>query len=177
MPWQVAWTLTGTKLLSLIPGKAATAALEFLHGPLANPAAELRRLADAGATSKIARATTRPSRSVVAPARGCPQWRTSPRGSRARSTAWVEEPFGVCPLHEFTGPSPVPLSPTTSSALPSTGPVRSHPSASTIPAAPTEAVWQRDVSHQTRRTMSAVQAKGEVVRAWAALAPDGGTIA
>lgn len=52
------------------------------------------------------------------------------------------------------------------------GPFRSLPSTSTIPAAPTEAVWHRDLAHQTRLTMTAAQARDEVVRAWAAVDPD-----
>ena len=55
------------------------------------------------------------------------------------------------------------------------GPFRSLPSASTIPAAPTESVWERDLAHQTRLTMTAAQSRVEVVRAWAALARNGGT--
>lgn len=57
------------------------------------------------------------------------------------------------------------------------GPFRSSPTASTIPAAPTETVWERDLAHQTRLTITAAQARAQVVRAWVALAPDGGTTA
>lgn len=57
------------------------------------------------------------------------------------------------------------------------GPFRSLPSTSTIPTAPTEATWHRDLAHHTRLSITAAQARDEVVRAWAALAPDGGTLA
>lgn len=49
------------------------------------------------------------------------------------------------------------------------GPCRSVPSTSTIPAAPTETRWQRDLAHQTRLTMIAATARSEVVGAWAAV--------
>ena len=32
--WQVAWTATGSRSLSLLPEKVATAAIEFVYGPL-----------------------------------------------------------------------------------------------------------------------------------------------
>ncbi len=36
--WQVAWTATGSRSLSLLPEKVATAVIEFVYGPLAeNP--------------------------------------------------------------------------------------------------------------------------------------------
>lgn len=49
------------------------------------------------------------------------------------------------------------------------GPFGSVPSTSTIPAAPSETHWQRDLAHQTRLTMSAATARSEVVEAWAAV--------
>lgn len=32
--WQVAWTATGSRSLSLLPEKVATAVIEFVYGPL-----------------------------------------------------------------------------------------------------------------------------------------------
>lgn len=49
------------------------------------------------------------------------------------------------------------------------GPFRSVPSASTIPAAPTETLWQRDIAHQTRLSVDAATARSQVVAAWAAV--------
>lgn len=49
------------------------------------------------------------------------------------------------------------------------GPFRSLPSASTIPAAPKESLWQRDLAHQTRLTITAARARETVIDAWADL--------
>lgn len=49
------------------------------------------------------------------------------------------------------------------------GPFRSVPSTSTIPAAPTETLWQRDLAHQTRLSVDAATARSDVVAAWAAV--------
>lgn len=49
------------------------------------------------------------------------------------------------------------------------GQFRSLPTASTIPQAPTESVWHRDLAHQTRLLMTAVDARATVVNAWADL--------
>lgn len=53
------------------------------------------------------------------------------------------------------------------------GPFRSTPSTSTLPAAPSEAEWQRDLSHQTRLQVSAATARSEVVAAWASAQQSG----
>lgn len=47
------------------------------------------------------------------------------------------------------------------------GPFRSTPSTTTLPAAPSETVWQRDLAHQMRLSISAATARSEVVAAWA----------
>jgi hypothetical protein len=49
------------------------------------------------------------------------------------------------------------------------GPLRSLPSSSTIPAAPAQPVWERDLAHQTRLMVTAEQARDAAVDAWTAL--------
>lgn len=49
------------------------------------------------------------------------------------------------------------------------GPFRALPSNSTIPVAPSEEVWVRDLAHQTRLSLTASQARASVVQAWASV--------
>lgn len=49
------------------------------------------------------------------------------------------------------------------------GPFRTLPSVSTIPAAPEESLWHRDLAHQTRLTITAARARETVIEAWADL--------
>ena len=49
------------------------------------------------------------------------------------------------------------------------GPMRSLPSDSTIPPAPDEAAWERDLAHQTRLAITAKEARTRVVNAWSRL--------
>ena len=52
------------------------------------------------------------------------------------------------------------------------GPLTVLPSESTIPAAPREDLWTRDLAHQTRLRMTAVEARTALVHAWAAVADE-----
>lgn len=49
------------------------------------------------------------------------------------------------------------------------GPFQSLPTDSTIPAAPDEATWQRELSHQTRLSLTAQEARKMLVESWARL--------
>lgn len=53
------------------------------------------------------------------------------------------------------------------------GPFHSLPTRATLPAAPTEAHWQRDLALQTRLTISAEEAREIVVEAWSNGRPSG----
>jgi len=46
------------------------------------------------------------------------------------------------------------------------GPFTSRPSASTLPVAPAEEIWERDLAHQTHLMWTAVEARSSVVQAW-----------
>ena len=50
------------------------------------------------------------------------------------------------------------------------GPLRRLPSESTIPGAPDQSTWERDLSHQTRLALTAEEARARVVDAWSVLA-------
>jgi hypothetical protein len=52
------------------------------------------------------------------------------------------------------------------------GPYTSLPTESTLPIAPNEDVWQRDLAHQTRLSITAEQARQSVLRAWRELSDD-----
>lgn len=49
------------------------------------------------------------------------------------------------------------------------GPYTSLPTDTTLPAAPTEDVWQRDLAHQARLRLTAADARRAVLRAWQAI--------
>ena len=49
----------------------------------------------------------------------------------------------------------------------------SAPTDSTLPAAPAEEVWQRDLAHQTRLHISAAEARSAVLQAWRDVGDDG----
>jgi len=50
------------------------------------------------------------------------------------------------------------------------GPLRRLPSESTIPGAPDQSTWERDLSHQTRLALTAEEARARVADAWSVLA-------
>ena len=49
----------------------------------------------------------------------------------------------------------------------------SPPTDSTLPAAPTEEIWLRDLAHQTRLNITAAEARGAVLQAWRDVDDDG----
>ncbi|MDP1878076.1 MAG: nucleotidyl transferase AbiEii/AbiGii toxin family protein [Actinomycetota bacterium] len=49
------------------------------------------------------------------------------------------------------------------------GPYTSQPSEASLPSAPSEDAWRQELAHQTRLTLTAADARAEVVRAWSRL--------
>lgn len=49
------------------------------------------------------------------------------------------------------------------------GPMRALPSSTTLPVAPAQETWERDLSHQTRLSITAEEARATVLGAWARL--------
>jgi len=62
------------------------------------------------------------------------------------------------------------FSPEAASLFKQFGPLRSLPSESTIPGAPDQSTWERDLSHQTRLALTAEEARARVVDAWSVFA-------